>query len=143
VRFVILTRGLITRFIAGICAIFENDIKKIIALSTLRQLGIIILRLGLNLIKLALFHLITHAIFKAILFLCAGTTIHLTSNTQDIRHLRRLPRQLPSISSLTNISLLALGGLVFMAGIYSKEAILENSKNKSSTFMLIVFTFAI
>ena len=74
-----------TMFMAGISARFETDLKKIIALSTLRQLGVMIAAIGLNLLNLALFHLFTHALFKALLFLCAGNIIHQSTNNQDLR----------------------------------------------------------
>jgi NADH-ubiquinone oxidoreductase chain 5 len=70
---------------AGIRANYEYDIKKVIALSTLRQLGVMIIRLALGFPYLALFHLYTHALFKAMLFLCAGIIIHNNKNTQDLR----------------------------------------------------------
>lgn len=72
-------------FISGLGANYEIDLKKIIALSTLRQLGLIIRILSLGFIKLAFFHLLTHALFKALLFLCAGIFIHRLINFQDIR----------------------------------------------------------
>jgi NADH-ubiquinone oxidoreductase chain 5 len=74
-----------TMLIAGLRATTECDIKKIIALSTLSQLGIIITRLGLNLPHLAYFHILTHALFKALLFICAGSFIHTHHHTQDLR----------------------------------------------------------
>lgn len=77
--------GTITRLMASLTALFENDLKKIIALSTLSQLGVIIFSLGLNQPHLAFYHLITHALFKALLFICAGTFIHSNFNVQDIR----------------------------------------------------------
>lgn len=77
--------GVITCTIAGLSAIYENDLKKIIALSTLSQLGVMIIALGLGQPLLAFFHLVTHALFKALLFICAGTIIHRKQNNQDIR----------------------------------------------------------
>jgi NADH-ubiquinone oxidoreductase chain 5 len=75
----------LTIIIAGIRAITECDLKKIIALSTLSQLGVIITSLGLGYVSLTLFHLLTHALFKALLFLCAGNVIHAHLHNQDLR----------------------------------------------------------
>lgn len=78
-------RGVVTCLMARIRAIFENDLKKIIALSTLSQLGVIMFTLGLGFPGLSFFHLITHAIFKALIFICAGTVIHNQGGVQDVR----------------------------------------------------------
>lgn len=77
--------GVITCLIARFSALYENDLKKIVALSTLSQLGVIVMALGLGFPMLRFFHLITHALFKALLFVCAGTIIHSMQNNQDIR----------------------------------------------------------
>lgn len=82
--------GVITSLMASLTALFENDMKKIIALSTLSQLGVIIFCLGLNQPYLTFYHLVTHALFKALLFICAGTFIHCNYNVQDIRILGRM-----------------------------------------------------
>merc|ERR1712024_79064 len=84
-RYILLLIGIITIIIAGLTAIIEIDIKKIIALSTLRQLGIMILILGIGNPILSFFHLLSHAFFKAILFICAGLIIHRIKDYQDIR----------------------------------------------------------
>jgi NADH-ubiquinone oxidoreductase chain 5 len=81
----ILIIAVITILIAGLCATCEHDIKKIIALSTLSQLGLIITRIGLNCPQLAFFHIVTHALFKALLFICAGSYINQHFHTQDLR----------------------------------------------------------
>lgn len=83
--FFVFFSGVITCFMASLAAIYEYDLKKIIALSTLRQLGVMIIALGLGFPMLAFFHLVTHALFKALLFICAGTIIHSRYNNQDIR----------------------------------------------------------
>jgi len=129
--------------IAGLRAITECDIKKIIALSTLRQLGVIIVRLGLGAPLLAFFHLITHALFKALLFLCAGTLIHLHHHSQDLRYMGNLLLQIPSIAAAMIVSNLALCGTPFLAGFYSKDAILEFALfNSSNIIILVLFFFA-
>jgi len=123
-KFLLLIGGL-TIFIAGISANYEFDLKKIIALSTLRQLGLIICILAIGFPQLAFFHLLTHALFKALLFICAGAIIHNINNSQDIRDIGVLSKFIPFTSSCINISSLALCGIPFLAGFYSKDLILE------------------
>lgn len=115
----------LTIFISGIGANFEFDLKKIIALSTLRQLGIIIRILSIGFIKIAFFHLLTHALFKSLLFLCAGVIIHRIKNFQDIRVIGSLVNFIPVTITYFNIANLALCGIPFLAGFYSKDLILE------------------
>lgn len=107
------------------CALYEYDIKKIIALSTLSQLGVIIMSLGLGLPILALFHLYTHAIFKALLFICGGNIIHCFRGKQDMRQINNVSKLLPVTSTFLNISNMALCGIPFLAGFYSKDLIIE------------------
>lgn len=114
-----------TIFIAGMSALFECDIKKIIALSTLRQLGVIIGAISLSLPHLRFFHLITHAIFKALLFIGAGNLISSFHHRQDLRAIGCLSKQLPLTISITLLSIIALCGSPFLAGFYSKDIILE------------------
>jgi len=125
VRKLLFFLAVITIFISGLIALVENDLKKIIALSTLRQLGLImiILRIGGHII--AYYHLLTHAIFKSILFICAGVIIHLINNNQDIRLLGSLNEIIPFIMIRFYISRLALCGFPFLAGFYSKDLIIE------------------
>ena len=118
--------GVITCIIARLSALYENDLKKIIALSTLRQLGVIFIALGLNSPAIAFFHLITHALFKALLFVCAGTIIHSSQNNQDIRIIGRLWTRMPTTCTALNIANLALCGFPFIAGFYSKDLIAES-----------------
>lgn len=115
----------LTIFIAGLGANYEFDLKKIIALSTLRQLGLIMRILSIGFYKLAFFHLLTHALFKALLFICAGAIIHNMNNTQDIRLIGSLSIIIPLTSSCFNVANLALCGIPFLAGFYSKDLILE------------------
>jgi NADH-ubiquinone oxidoreductase chain 5 len=117
--------GGLTIFIAGIAANFEFDLKKIIALSTLSQLGLIMRILAIGFPKLAFFHLLTHALFKALLFICAGSIIHRIKNSQDIRDMGGLFFFMPFTTSCLNVANLALCGLPFLAGFYSKDIILE------------------
>lgn len=130
----------LTIFIAGLGANFEYDLKKIIALSTLRQLGVIIRTLALGFPLLAFFHLITHALFKALLFLCAGVVIHNVKEYQDIRSIGSLSKSLPLTIMCFNSANLALCGIPFLAGFYSKDLILELSFS-SNINLLIFFLF--
>lgn len=118
----------LTIFIAGLGANFEFDLKKIIALSTLSQLGLIIRILSLGFYKLAYFHLLTHALFKALLFICAGAIIHNIKNSQDIRNMGSLVSQIPYTTACLNVANMALCGIPFLAGFYSKDLILEISR---------------
>nr|AVN68200.1 NADH dehydrogenase subunit 5 [Melanozosteria sp. Cairns, Australia] len=122
--FLLLISGL-TMFMAGLGANFEYDLKKIIALSTLSQLGLMMSILSMGFSVLAFFHLLTHALFKALLFMCAGMVIHVMNNSQDIRFMGNLSFQLPLTSSCLCISNFALCGMPFLAGFYSKDLILE------------------
>jgi NADH-ubiquinone oxidoreductase chain 5 len=123
-KVLLLISGL-TIFIAGLGANFEFDLKKIIALSTLSQLGLIIRILRLGFFKLTFFHLLTHALFKALLFICAGRIIHNIKNSQDIRDIGSLILFIPYTIICINIANLALCGFPFLAGFYSKDIILE------------------
>ena len=117
--------GFTTIVIARVAANLEIDVKKVIALSTLSQLGLIILSLGLNQPSLAIFHLLTHATFKALLFMCAGEIIHTLSGNQDLRVLGYAYRVSPFTVISINACNLALCGFPFLAGFYSKDLILE------------------
>nr|ADW41384.1 NADH dehydrogenase subunit 5 [Drosophila flavomontana] len=123
-QFLLLLSGL-TMFMAGLGANFEFDLKKIIALSTLSQLGLMMSILSMGFYKLAMFHLLTHALFKALLFMCAGAIIHNMNNSQDIRLMGGLSIHMPLTSACFNVSNLALCGMPFLAGFYSKDMILE------------------
>nr|YP_009178639.1 NADH dehydrogenase subunit 5 [Bactrocera arecae]ALF36407.1 NADH dehydrogenase subunit 5 [Bactrocera arecae] len=115
----------LTMFMAGLGANFEFDLKKIIALSTLSQLGLMMSILSMGFYKLAFFHLLTHALFKALLFMCAGAIIHNMNNSQDIRLMGGLGVYMPLTSGCFNVANLALCGMPFLAGFYSKDLILE------------------
>nr|YP_010263836.1 NADH dehydrogenase subunit 5 [Neogonodactylus bredini]UGW52168.1 NADH dehydrogenase subunit 5 [Neogonodactylus bredini] len=114
-----------TMFMAGLGANFEYDLKKIIALSTLSQLGVMMSILGFGLPDLAFFHLLSHALFKALLFMCAGVVIHSAKDYQDIRMMGGLSKFMPLTTFYMNLANLALCGMPFMAGFYSKDVILE------------------
>nr|YP_003875558.1 NADH dehydrogenase subunit 5 [Xyleus modestus]ADD97016.1 NADH dehydrogenase subunit 5 [Xyleus modestus] len=117
--------GCMTMFMAGLGANFEFDLKKIIALSTLSQLGLMMSILAMGYPKLAFFHLLTHALFKALLFMCAGSMIHNLKDSQDIRFMGSIVNFMPLTSVCFNVSSLSLCGMPFLAGFYSKDLILE------------------
>nr|YP_009171533.1 NADH dehydrogenase subunit 5 [Comicus campestris]AJW76388.1 NADH dehydrogenase subunit 5 [Comicus campestris] len=120
-----LLMGCLTMFMAGVGANFEFDLKKIIALSTLSQLGLMMSILSMGMPDLAFFHLLTHALFKALLFMCAGVVIHKMMNSQDIRYMGGLIKHMPLTAVCFHVSNLALCGMPFLAGFYSKDLILE------------------
>nr|YP_009826120.1 NADH dehydrogenase subunit 5 [Chorthippus fallax]QIV68407.1 NADH dehydrogenase subunit 5 [Chorthippus fallax] len=117
--------GCMTMFMAGLGANFEFDLKKIIALSTLSQLGLMMSILSMGYLKLAFFHLLSHALFKALLFMCAGSMIHNLKDSQDIRFMGSIVNFMPLTSVCFNVSSLSLCGIPFLAGFYSKDLILE------------------
>nr|WIL10257.1 NADH dehydrogenase subunit 5 [Papilio paris] len=138
-KFLLLLSGL-TMFMAGISANYEFDLKKIIALSTLSQLGLMMSILSMGMPDLAFFHLLTHAMFKALLFMCAGVVIHMMNDIQDIRYMGGISFYIPLTSLCLNISNLALCGLPFLAGFYSKDLILE-MVSMSNLNLMIFFLY--
>merc|ERR1712178_61330 len=142
INYILLIIGIITIIMSGITAIIEIDIKKIIALSTLSQLGIIIIILGLGNPILSFFHLISHAFFKAILFICAGIIIHNIKDYQDIRKIRASYQNINFSISIIIIANISLCGLPFIRGFYSKDLIIEIVIMKGRNilvFILIMF----
>ena len=133
--------GIITILLAGAAAIFEIDIKKVIALSTLSQLGVIIIILGGIEPVLSFFHLLRHAYFKAILFICAGIIIHNMKDYQDIRKIRIILNVIPVTFRVIIVANLSLCGLPFLRGFYSKDIILEVII--ISTIRLVIFIMII
>lgn len=140
-REILLFMSVLTIFVSGLSALFEIDLKKIIAFSTLRQLGVIILILSLGIYDLAFFHLLSHAVFKAILFLRAGRVIHGMIGYQDIRILGIISLVSPFISYIMVLSRLSLRGVLFLRGFYSKDIILEYIYlyNINWTILLLIF----
>jgi len=125
VLFVILILGGLTAFFAATVAVAQNDIKKVIAYSTCSQLGYMVFICGLSYYNLSMFHLINHAFFKALLFLSAGSVIHAMSGEQDVRKYGQLVNFIPYTYSSMLIGSIALAGLPFLSGFYSKDLILE------------------
>nr|ANJ70559.1 NADH dehydrogenase subunit 5 [Nalassus laevioctostriatus] len=133
-----------TMFMSGMGASFEFDLKKIIALSTLSQLGLMMSILALGSYKLAFFHLLTHALFKALLFMCAGNVIHNMGNCQDIRFMGGLVNFMPLTCVYLNICNLSLCGLPFLSGFYSKDLIVEvMSMGYLNIYIYIIFYLSI
>ncbi|MEQ9116343.1 MAG: NADH-quinone oxidoreductase subunit L [Rickettsiales bacterium] len=119
--------GATTAIFAATIAMAQNDIKKIIAYSTCSQLGYMFFACGVSAYSVAIFHLATHAFFKALLFLCAGCIIHAMSDEQDINKMGGLYKKIPITFSLVVIGSLAISGIPPFAGYYSKDAILESA----------------
>ena len=117
--------GAITAFFAATVGLVQNDIKRVIAYSTCSQLGYMFVALGVGGYSLAIFHLFTHAFFKALLFLGAGSVIHAMHHEQDMRNMGGLRKDIPFTFWMMTIGTLALTGFPFTAGYYSKDAIIE------------------
>jgi len=125
---IVLVLGGTTALFAASTAIAQHDIKKIIAYSTTRQLGLMVAAIGIGQPVLAFFHICTHAFFKAMLFLCSGRVIHSLKNEQDLRKMGGIRDLLPVTSACLALGRLALMGTPFLAGFYSKDLILEAAR---------------
>jgi NADH-quinone oxidoreductase subunit L len=121
---VVIWIGIATSLIASIIGIYQNDIKKVLAYSTVSQLGLMFVALGLGAYTAAVFHVITHAVFKALLFLGSGSVIHAMSGEQDIRKMGGLSKVLPITHITFLIGTLAIAGIPPLAGFFSKDEIL-------------------
>nr|YP_010937554.1 NADH dehydrogenase subunit 5 [Ophiothrix exigua]WKW95563.1 NADH dehydrogenase subunit 5 [Ophiothrix exigua] len=137
--------GSITALFAATAALTQNDFKKVIAYSTTSQLGLMVVAVSINFPILALFHICTHAFFKALLFLCSGSVIHSFSNEQDLRKISTAANTTPFTTATIVVASLALCGLPFLAGFYSKDLILEmaqtSNTNTLSALLAFVATF--
>jgi NADH-quinone oxidoreductase subunit L len=145
--------GAITLLMAGLIALVQTDIKRVIAYSTMSQIGYMFIAVGLGAFGAGLFHLMTHAFFKALLFLAAGIVIHALSGEQDIRRMGGLARELPMTFKLFLVGALALAAVPPFAGFFSKEAILASAANAGAfgwalwsvgavgAFLTAVYTF--
>ncbi|MGL4521687.1 MAG: NADH-quinone oxidoreductase subunit L, partial [Bacilli bacterium] len=138
---VIATIGAITAIGAATIGVTQTDIKRILAFSTVSQLGFMVMALGVGGYVAALFHLVTHAFFKALLFLGSGSVIHATG-TQNIEEMGGLRHKLPFTTPLFLIGTLALTGMPFLAGFYSKDAILASALDHGHTVLFVVALIA-
>jgi NADH-ubiquinone oxidoreductase chain 5 len=135
--------GAITTIFSSLIGLFQQDIKKVIAYSTMSQLGMMVIAVGLSTYNVALFHLINHAFYKALLFLGAGSVIHAVSDNQDFRKFGGLKSFLPLTYSVMLIASLSLIAFPFMTGFYSKDFILEASYGRfafSGSLVYVVST---
>ncbi len=129
--------GLATLFLAAAIAVTQTDIKKVLAYSTVSQLGYMFLGLGVGAYTGAFFHVITHAFFKALLFLGAGSVIHAMSNEQDMRNMGGLKKKLPVTYLTMMIGTIAIAGLPPFSGFFSKDEILAHVYESNKIFWLI------
>jgi NADH-quinone oxidoreductase subunit L len=121
---VVVIVGVTSAFYAATCALAQTDIKRVLAYSTMSQLGYMFMAAGVGAYEAAMFHLMTHAFFKALLFLTAGAVIHALDGEQDMRNMGGLRKQMPFTANMFLIGALAISGLPPLAGFFSKEAIL-------------------
>lgn len=124
--FILITLGGLTSILGASIAVFQNDIKKIIAFSTTSQLGYMVFSCGISSYSIALFHLFNHGFFKALLFLSAGAVIHSLGNEQDLRKYGALSKFLPFTYTCMFFGFFSLAGMPFFSGYYSKELLLES-----------------
>jgi NADH-quinone oxidoreductase subunit L len=142
---VVIIIGATTAFFAATVGLVQNDIKRVIAYSTCSQLGYMFVALGVGAYSAGIFHLFTHAFFKALLFLGAGSVIHAMHHEQDMRHMGGLQSKIPFTAAMMTIGTLALTGFPFTAGFYSKDAIIESAfashtPGQTYAFLLLVLS---
>lgn len=138
----ILFIGLLTALVAAFIGLRQNDIKKVLAYSTVSQLGFMFVALGVGAYTTAMFHLMTHAFFKALLFLGSGSVIHAMSGEQDMRFMGGLKKKIPVTHITFLIGTLAISGFPFLSGMISKDEILTNVYGKNPVLWVILFIVA-
>jgi NADH-quinone oxidoreductase subunit L len=134
---IVATIGIVTALWSATIALKQNDIKKILAYSTVSQLGLMFFALGLGAFGAGLFHLVTHAFFKALLFLCAGSVIHALQGEQDIRNMGGLKNKIPITYYTMLIGALAIAGIPPLSGFFSKDGILAAALHVNPVLWLL------
>ena len=133
--FVVLVIGLLTALISAFSAINQYDIKKVLAYSTISQLGFMFIAIGVGAYVAAVFHLLTHAFFKALLFLGAGAVIEALHHEQDIRNMGGLRKKMPLTAGMMGVGTLAISGIPPLAGFWSKDEILASIFSKGGIYL--------
>ena len=134
--------GIATAFVTATIAMRQNDIKKVLAYSTVSQLGLMFAAIGSGAYIAAVFHVMTHAFFKALLFLGSGSVIHAMSNEQDMRLMGGLKKKIPVTHITFLIGTLAISGFPFLSGMISKDEILTNVYGKNPILWVVLFIVA-
>nr|YP_010736693.1 NADH dehydrogenase subunit 5 [Heterophrynus longicornis]WEM34677.1 NADH dehydrogenase subunit 5 [Heterophrynus longicornis] len=130
--------GLVTMFMAGVAANLESDLKSIVALSTLSQLGLMMMVVSLGWWEMAYFHMVIHALFSAMMFMCAGSIIHSSLGDQDVRSMSGVVVYTPLVGVTVGISSMALMGFPFLAGFYSSDLILESLLGEGVSMVVMI-----